>query len=48
MVGGEDFSRQSIRICFQKTEEEKLDLGFPFRALVYVNIYISFSILGDT
>lgn len=48
MVGGEDSSRRGIRICFQKTEKEKLDLDFPPRILVYINIYISFSPLGGT
>lgn len=37
-----------MRICFQKTEKEKLDLGFPVKILVYVNICISFSALGGT
>lgn len=44
----EESFRPGIRMCFQKTEKQKLDLGFSLRILVYVNICISFSPLDGT
>lgn len=47
-VRAEKILSDGIRMCFQKTEKQKLDLGFSLRILVYVNICISFSPLDGT